>query len=93
MLHGVAVVALVTTTMFGLSRVGAHDVSVRHGQLVADAVALAAVEAGSDVAREVARRNGASVTSIATSSLAGERRLVVLVKFDGFTFRADAAGG
>jgi len=71
-----------------------RDVAVRHGQAVADAVALAGVSGGIDAAVEVARRNESMLLSMVWSGVPNSSSLTVRVLVDGDgNFRSDAIGG
>lgn len=88
------VVALTMVTIGGLTFVNERDVAVRHGQAVADAVALAGAVGGVDAATEVARRNESTLVSIDWSGAERSSTVTVEVLVDGDgTFRSDAIGG
>ncbi|MEY3617508.1 MAG: hypothetical protein RL726_206 [Actinomycetota bacterium] len=90
----VAVVALSAATMVGLVEINTRDVEFRHGQLVADAVVLAGVVDGPEAANDIARRNGASLSSMEwTDDDRGRWLTIVVITQDGRTFRSDAVGG
>ena len=85
------VVVVSATTMAGLVMVSDHDVSRRHGQAVADAVALAGATSGTQAASEIASRHGARLTSMTWSVGEYGRRLIVEISDDGEVFRSDVA--
>lgn len=88
------VATIVVATAIGLADVGDRDVTVRHGQAVADAVALAGVVGGAGAANEVARRNESTVSSMTWSHDGNRSTLTVEVIVEGERiFRSDAAGG
>jgi len=88
------VVAVAVATMEGLTMLNERDVAVRHGQAVADAVALAGVSGGIDAAVEVARRNESMLLSMVWSGVPNSSSLTVRVLVDGDgNFRSDAIGG
>ena len=91
------VIALAVMTANGLLSVSEFDVEQRHGQSIADAVALAATidtMNGSDLASQTAQRNDAVLISWRWVGEADNRRVLVEVRTSsGATFRSTAAGG
>jgi len=91
------VIALAVMTANGLLSVSEFDVEQRHGQSIADAVALAATidtMNGSDLASETARRNDAVLLSSTWVGDADNRRVLVEVRTaSGATFQSTATGG
>jgi len=91
------VIALAVMTANGLLSVSEFDVEQRHGQSIADAVALAATidtMNGSDLASQAARRNDAVLLSSTWVGDADNRRVLVEVRTaSGATFQSTATGG
>jgi hypothetical protein len=91
------VIALAVMTANGLLSVSEFDVEQRHGQSIADAVALAATidtMNGSDLASQTAQRNDAVLISWRWVGEADNLRVLVEVRTSsGATFRSTAAGG
>lgn len=84
------VMALVAMTASGLVKVADVDVEQRHGQAIADAVALAAIRSNG-AATDLARRNDANLLSMSWDVDNGARRITVVVRGpSGALFRSAA---